>query len=303
MKDHRIFSQTMKRKLIINADDLGYTQGVNLAVRHCLDKGSLRSSTLLANGAAFEEAVLLCKQKPELGVGVHLALTEMPPLAPADKIPGLLNPEGLLPATPGKLLAALKLHKIKRDELFKELDLQVSRVVDAGLSPTHLDSHKHVHAIPEVLEVVIQIARRHSIHWIRNPFESSAGLPLLPNVDRGQWSVFVKQHMIAKWISIYRGTFLSKIRHAGLRTPDHFFGVSLTGIWNEASMTYLIERLPSGISEWMYHPGNCDDALRRQRTRLLLQREKERDLLCSPLLRDLLYKHHILLEHYGEETT
>jgi predicted glycoside hydrolase/deacetylase ChbG (UPF0249 family) len=292
----------MTRKLIINADDMGYTAGVNRAILQCFMEGGLSSSTLLAKGQAFEEAVDICKATPDLGIGVHLALTEMPPAAPQHEIQALLTSDGLLPPTPGRLLLSLKRGKIQQKALVRELDVQVSRVVDAGVRPTHLDSHKHLHAIPEVLEAVIQVARRHAIRWIRNPFEASAGSKLFPLVGMGEKILFCKQHAQARIISIFKRHFLRRIGQEGLRCPDHFSGVSLTGIWNEAAMIFLLQHLPHGTSEWMLHPAFCDEDLSRQKTRLLQQRQNELDLLLSPRWRDLLRRYKIALVPYGGAT-
>lgn len=292
----------MTRQLIINADDMGYTAGVNRAILQCFMEGSLSSATLLARGQAFEEAVEVCKATPALGIGVHLALTEMPPAAPQHEIRELLTSDGLLLPTPGCLLLSLKRGKIPQKALVRELDFQVSRVVDAGLRPTHLDSHKHVHAIPEVLEAVIQVARRHAIRWIRSPFETSAGLDLFPFVGRGEKILFCKQHAKARIFSIFKRHFLHRIGQEGLRCAEHFCGVSLTGIWNEAAMIFLLRHLPHGTSEWMLHPAFCDKDLSRQKTRLLQQRQNELNLLLSPRWRDLLDQYKIALVPYGGAT-
>ena len=294
----------MKRILIINADDLGYTSGVNHAVGRCATEGVLRNATLMANGVAFQDAVagVRSMQLPveRLSVGVHLVLTELSPVAEPQEIPDLLDDEGLLPQSPGQLFTALQQGKITGESLFRELDQQVARVIDHGIKPTHLDSHKHVHVLPQVLDAVIRIARKYSIRWIRQPFDRTSARSMIRSVDRSKRTIFWKQHLKARMIGIYRPAFFRRIRLAGLCCPDHFYGISLTGIWNEEVMIQLLRQLRAGTSEWMLHPGDCDPELRRRRTRLLQERELERDIMLSPVLKDLLNKYGVALKSYGE---
>ena len=84
------------RNLIVNADDLGWTEGVNRGIVEAHRNGLVTSTTLLANGRAFDSALEAARQNPQLGIGVHLNLSDGPPTAPADQVPGLLNSAGEL---------------------------------------------------------------------------------------------------------------------------------------------------------------------------------------------------------------
>ena len=129
-------------------------------------RGVLTAATLMANGEAFEDAVRLAKETPELDVGCHLVL-----------IGGrsLLPPYNPLPATAPRLLAALARREIRP---YEELAAQARRILDAGLRPTHLDTHKHTHLAPPVLDAVARIAEEFGIRWVRRPFDfPGSGLP------------------------------------------------------------------------------------------------------------------------------
>lgn len=295
---------TMRTSLILNADDLGYTRGINHAIGRCSAAGALRSATLMANGAAFEDACSMIRNGQQHGggpaVGAHLVLTELRSLSPPGEIPGLVDEEGFLPASPGKLMSAILQGRVTELNIRKELHRQVARIVDSGLRPTHLDSHKHVHVLPLVLDAVIDVARKHSIQWIRSPFETIRVGGLIETVHPSRRSTFFKQHLRACSMSLCRPQFTSRVRQAGLRTPDHFCGISLTGVWSEQAMVHLLERLPEGINEWMFHPGDCDSELMTQRTRLSTQRQEERDLLLSPILRETAAGRGIAFTSYGE---
>jgi len=292
---------TGNRILIINADDLGYARGINQAIQECSVAGILRSATLMANAPAFDDAVAMVRANPELDAGVHLVLTKLPPLAPPSKIGGLAAEGGHLPATPWELLLAVHRGRVSRSAIRQELTCQLTKVFDHGLRPTHLDSHKHVHLIPEVLEVVIELARQFAIPWVRNPFDETPFLPPALQVDRERFITFCTQHLKGRLVRYYRSTHQRLLAGSGVRVPDHFFGVSLTGIWNKAAMIGLMSRLPPGITEWMLHPGTCDEDLLRSGTRLRERRVVEKALLLAPEIPEHLKRHGIILSSFRAE--
>ncbi len=289
-----------KRTLIINADDLGYSNGINEAIFRCHRQGVLRSATLLAGGDAFAHAVKGAARHPDLGVGVHLCLTEMPPAAPANTIPDLVDETGRLPRSPAALLRGILSRRVSLESIRTELHSQLSRIVDSGVRPTHLDTHKHVHLIPQVLRVVLELAARFSVPWIRSPFDMSPLMPLLKTVAGKNRRVFLAQHLRGCATRVLHKSFQREVRKAGLLAPKAFFGISLTGLWTEQAARCLVERMPPGVTEWMMHPGDCDAQLRRRSTRLLHQREAERDLLLSSFLKQTLLEEGIQLRHFGE---
>ena len=290
----------MKRKLIVNADDFGYTSGINAAIDRCANGGLLRSATIMASGSAFEDAVGIAKRNANLRIGVHLVLTELKAVASVSEIHGLVDQQGFLPPTPGALWNGILRGKINSQAIFLELNEQVSKVLDHGIPVSHLDSHKHVHILPEVAEVVCEIACHYSIPWIRSPFDRTPGWLLFAGVGQKDRGVFCKQHLSARLMAGFRPFFLRRIRRFGIGTADYFFGVSLTGIWTEMSAASLIKRLPPGLTEWMVHPGDCDSELRKRQTRLVEQRENERDMLVSPVLKKYIAENDIELKYYGE---
>src|SRR5581483_689363 len=137
---------------IVNADDFGFTRDVNEGIVHACRRGILTATTLMASGAAFEHAVDLAVDTPELDVGVHLVLVGGPGYPPT--IPSLIE--------------AIALGRIR---IYDELAGQVRKVIDAGLRPSHLDTHKHTHLLPPVLDAVARIAEEFKIRWIRRPLD------------------------------------------------------------------------------------------------------------------------------------
>jgi predicted glycoside hydrolase/deacetylase ChbG (UPF0249 family) len=224
------------------------------------------------------------------------------PVARPEEIPGLVDQHGVLAATVGSLIRNIAKGLATTESIRREFDRQVARVVESGIVPTHLDAHKHVHAIPRVLDAALAVARTYGIRWIRNPFERGAPWAAVDrHLSKEDRALYLRQRLKVWATTILRARFLKRVREAGLETPNEFVGVALTGLWTEAALDETIARTPSGLTEWMVHPGDCDAELRGRRTRLRDQRERERDLLTSPRIRERIESRGILLTPYGRD--
>ena len=290
----------MQRKLIINADDFALTRGVNSAIWECAAEGVLRSATIMPNAEAFEDAVGAARQRKDIGVGIHFVLTGLKPLCAPQTIPELVGPDGRLPSGPGSLLRGIAGGRNVRSEIRKELLAQAERVFDSGIVPTHFDSHKHVHMIPAVLDILIELAQRFSVKWIRDPFEAGGAWKFFSDMKVSDRTAFLKQYAAALVTSPAGSFFRSRIRASGIRTPDRFYGVAATGLLNEDVLRRICGLLRPGVNELMTHPGRVDADLVRCKTRLLLSREREKDLLVSERVRDLFERNKIVLCNFGE---
>ncbi|MBP8645350.1 MAG: ChbG/HpnK family deacetylase [Syntrophobacteraceae bacterium] len=286
--------------MIVNADDFGYAHGVNRAVERCFTEGIVRSTSIMAGGSAFEHAAALSRRHPRLSVGAHLVLTKLRPVSEPERLPGLVDSQGFLPPNPEALFRRLLLDRDACSSVRRELDAQMSRIADSGIRITHVDSHKHVHLLPPVLHAVMELARRYSVQWIRKPFEVGNGWVMGRGVALSRKGVFWKQHLRSRAAVVFRPWFFRYLRTTGLRFPDHFHGVSLTGLWNENTAIENVQRLAPGLNEWMFHPGEADEELQRMGTRLVRQREVEMNLLCSSRLREALEQGNIELTSFGE---
>lgn len=146
-------------KLIINSDDFGYSRAINYAIIDTHSEGILTSTTLMANTPGFEHAVELAKANKDLGVGVHLVLTFLKPLR--TDVPSLTNKNGVF-LRPDDYRN--QKHVVNPEELYKEWDTQIQKVIKAGINPTHLDSHHHVHTYnPVHLAVFLKLAQKYKL--------------------------------------------------------------------------------------------------------------------------------------------
>jgi hopanoid biosynthesis associated protein HpnK len=285
------------KRLIVNADDFGYTRGVNAGIVRGFREGIVTSATIMANGDAFEDAIECAQANPKLGVGCHLVLVGGKCVAPAKQVSSLVDSEGRLPASLPALLSQLSTGSARPQAIEAELRAQVERVFAAGLRPTHFDSHKHTHAHPKVMEVVVQVAEEFKVTRIRKPFEDSKAL-LWP-VFRGGVSSW-KQRATALIAGVNASGFHKLASSHGMRTPDHFMGVAATGRLNRQAILAMIGAMRDGVTELMCHPGEYDDELEKSPTRLKRERETELEGLTDPDVRGAVREHHVRLMNFQE---
>ncbi len=266
------------RRLIVNADDFGFTPDVNRGIIHAHREGILTATTLMANGDAFEDAVRRARSCPALDVGCHLVLVGGRAVAP---------PHTLLPQSVPELLAAMVARRIR---LYDELAAQVRRILAAGLRPTHLDTHKHTHLAPPVLDAVARVARDFGIPWIRRPFD----LPRTAARGAAPWL----KRATAGGLRFLAARFEQVLRRHHCRSTDHFAGFQLTGRFRTRELVTLLGQLPPGLTEFMCHPGYCGAELRAARTRLKEARERELAALVAPETRAALAANRIELVSY-----
>jgi predicted glycoside hydrolase/deacetylase ChbG (UPF0249 family) len=243
--------------LVVNADDFGFTRDVNAGIVEAHRNGILTATTLMATGDAFDDAVRLAKETPSLDIGCHLVLVGTPGF----------------PLTIPQLVRAVALGRIR---IYDELAQQVRRIIDAGFSPTHLDTHKHTHLLPPVLEAVARISEEFRIPWVRRPFD----FPLQPGGVGG-----AKRAWVNRLMRLMNGRFSSALAQHHCRSTDWFAGFKLTGSYGSEDLIHVIRALPEGVTEFMCHPGRCGEDLRAARTRLKESREEELRALTSPEVR------------------
>ncbi|MGB2676800.1 MAG: ChbG/HpnK family deacetylase [Candidatus Acidiferrum sp.] len=287
------------RNLIVNADDLGWTEGVNRGIVEVHRKGLVTSATLLANGRAFDSGIDAARKNPELGIGVHLNLSDGRPTAPADQVPGLLNAADELDGGPESLLLRIASRSLPLHEVEREWDAQIRKIREAGISPTHLDGHKHVHMLPGLFELALRLAKKHGIRAIRVAHEESSLRSALSAGASHSASVVLKQGVQARGLKLLARDARELTDREGVATSDYFCGIAQTGQLTREGIEELLENLPEGTTELMCHPGYVDEELRLTATRLQYSRKAEMDILTDPGVRKIVAKRGIRLINYG----
>jgi predicted glycoside hydrolase/deacetylase ChbG (UPF0249 family) len=242
----------------------------------------------MANMPAFEDAVRVAKDHPRLGVGLHFNITQGPPVAEASRVRSLLDEHGEFFGTSTALLFRALAGKLRISEVELELRAQIERVLQSGLQLTHVDSHKHAHALPQVARAIARVIGDYGIRAVRLPreqwrFDASA-----------KWSKSLGALGLAQLCRVSAG----QLRRSGVRTADAFFGVTQTGFWTRSWLLDLIARLPDGVSELMSHPGYEDAELHQTKTRLRASRANELALLTDAEVVAAVREHGVRLISY-----
>jgi hopanoid biosynthesis associated protein HpnK len=286
------------RNLIVNADDLGWTAGVNRGIAEARRNGIVTSASLLANGQAFAEGVALARDASGLGLGVHLNLNDGPPVAPRESVPSLVNDAGEFEGGPDGLLLKIATRGLSLREVEVEWSAQIAKVRDAGIEPTHLDGHKHVHMLPGLFEIALRLAKRHGIGAIRVSHEASSLRSALSTGER-RTAVVLKQGVQARGLKLLARDAREQAERAGISSADYFCGIAQTGELTKEGVARLLRNLPEGTTELMCHPGYADDALRKTATRLQASRQKEVEILTDTEIRNLVASQGIRLIDYA----
>jgi len=285
----------MPSRLIINADDFGLTPGINRSILELHNAGVLTSATLMATGPAFEDAVVIAKANPALGVGCHVVLTDGIPASPPETISTLLGPDGrsFRPSLLDFVQALLR-GRIREEEIEREADAQIRKLQHAGISITHVDTHKHSHLFPAVARPLLRVLERARIPAIRNPFE--------PAFTQQLTHAGLKRRLQISALNRLRSPFdrHPEIRDQKILTTGGTVGVSATGNLNTTTLAQILSSLPvEGTYELVCHPGYNDSDLDRVTTRLRAHREIEMQALLSAIPSALSQPNAPTLIHYG----
>jgi chitin disaccharide deacetylase len=288
----------MPARLILNADDFGLTPGINRAIGELNAAGVLTSTTLMANGAAFDDAVAVAHAHPTLGIGCHIVLTDGVPVSPPASIPSLIGPDGKsFRPTLSSFLSALFLGRIHTEDIVNESHAQIAKLQHAGIRITHIDTHKHTHLFPAIARPLLGVAERANIPAVRNPFEPSWSLDL----NHGSTS----RRIAIKLIDRLRPCFnaIPQIRDGRIHTTDGTIAISATGQFDGPTLAQLLAALPTqGTYELCCHPGYHDADLDRVRTVLRAHREVEREALLAEVPRILTHPNAPTLVNYASLT-
>jgi hopanoid biosynthesis associated protein HpnK len=284
------------RRLIVNADDFGYTSGVNRAIVEAHSRGVVTSSTLMANGPAFAEATVLARTVPKLSVGCHVVLTDGVPVLTAAQLPSLTTNlhfrDGMMTFAARSIAG-----RMNADEIIAEAAAQIRKLQSAGIAVSHIDTHKHTHLFPGILRPLLRAASDCGVRAVRNPFGPRLPLQSSHLLARpGLWTRYAEVRVLGS----FAGKFLEAVDREGFSTPDGTLGIVVTGALDETLFDAIARSIPEGTWEFVCHPGYNDADLLAGKTRLRESRETELRVLTLPAARELLAQQGIELISYRE---
>lgn len=265
-------------KIIANADDFGRHPLINAAVEKAVEQGCLRSATIMPTGVAFEEAIEIAKKHSELGLGIHLTLVNANSLLAPEKIPSLVDENGRFVDNYLVFVQRFFRGKINLEDVRKELTAQVEKVMATGAQITHIDSHQHMHTLPGIIDIALDLAEVHGIKAVRIPktpfFTGFSGNPI----------------QLAGRLGLYTMAALAegRAKKRGFHCPDHFAGIVAGEAVSTEQLTGIINNLQPGTTEIMVHPGT-DNAQLMKDCQWEHDFEAELAGLISPEIQGLLH--------------
>jgi len=284
------------RRLIVNADDFGFTPGVNRAIVEAHTLGIVTSSTLMANGPAFGEATQMAKASSALSVGCHIVLIDGEPVLDPSRLPTITRARKFRDGL--KTFAARALtRRMNAGEIESEARAQIQKIQSAGIAVSHIDTHKHTHIFPQILRPLLRAARGCGVRALRNPFGPrfplrSSQLLSQPNL----WTRFAELRILSR----FAGQFRRAVDREGFATPDGTLGIEVTGTLDERLFQAIAQSIPDGTWEFVCHPGYNDADLAAAKTRLRESRELELKVLTMPAAREVLAQAGVQLISYRD---
>ncbi len=275
------------KRAIVNADDFGFSPGVSDGILRAHHEGIVTSTTVMVNAPDAERAVGLLADVPALGVGVHLNASQGRPLSAAGA--ALAGRDGVMCRTAMGLIVACTLRPKLLRAIEAEFDAQIRWLLDRGITPTHLDTHRHCHGYQPIFSRVVRLAKRYHIPFVRRHRERLAG---------GDWpKAPAKQRRIA--LALNALSPLQRWTNKNVLATTGTWGVAHTGCIDAAWLMLAAERLPAGVTEIMTHPG-AGDAEADMDSRLSVCRAGELAALCDRAVKEAFDRNDVELTHYGK---
>lgn len=279
------------KRLIIASDDFGLSSGVNRAVEQAWQDGLLTCASIMPGGAGFDEAVKIARRNPGLQVGLHLTLVQGRAVLPPEDIPGLVDAGGNFSSNPVTAGFRYFIDRGLYCQLKREIEAQIVRVRDAGISLSHLDGHLNIHLHPTVLRILLELMPRYGISTYRLAQER-----LSENLR------FDRDRRFGKAVEAFIFGRLTGYARPELDRLEIGYAAEVKGVLNSGRMTeeYILNTLDGlreGLTEIYFHPGLLpDDEITRRMPDY--RHQEELAAITSPKVRERLQELGIRVQNY-----
>lgn len=279
----------MSKRLIINADGLGFTPGVDKGIWETARFGLVKSTSAVPNFDSPKDIGRFAAEFPNVSIGIHFNLSVGMPISPIGRIPSLVNPEtGRFWGS--ELPRRLMTGKIEFDHMRTELNAQVHRLLDLGVSITHFDGHQNKHLYPPFFAVATEVAKEHKIARMRCPHRLLTGTPL----EKTLYYLRNPQRVLTH----SAGAVLAhRAKSNGIAMADRLISPGYADSSHKShldSWFQIAQTLPEGVNEIYCHPGYPDQALRKYAS-YVEPRLTEVKVLTSNELKAMFEAYHIKL--------
>lgn len=296
----------MSKRVIINADDLGISKATNKAIVKAFREGILTSSSLMVNMPGYEDVVNnVIPNNPELGIGIHLSLNIGKSVLDSSKIPLLVNESGYFKNSFFKLYILVQRNHDALVQIRDELDAQFAKVYSDNIKIDHVNSQHHIHMIPSIFDVVIELLMKYNCKILRLSDESfifdynrlSLGYYLTPIINGN----FVKKILLSQFAK------RNKKKLKNIQTTDYFLGILHTSNMSQEILNHILRSVKCGVTEIVTHPGfysNPEDGELRSNLLEKFLSSKNRNVEFEALVNDSVKaeveKNNIMLIRFGD---
>jgi predicted glycoside hydrolase/deacetylase ChbG (UPF0249 family) len=278
--------------VIVNADDLGVHPATNAGIASAYREGIVSSASVMVTMPHIDDAIARVIRPTGIPVGLHVALTQGTATASPARIPDLVTPDGAFRLSAGRLLLARDRSLL--EQVRTEVEAQLARAVDLGLSLTHIDSHQHVHMNPAIFAVFEEVAPRFGVTRMRLSRE-----PLMPGLLAVGFGDALARRNHVKWGLI---RWMARGIRPRLATTESFFGLVHSGVMSGDVLRSLLEAVsPSQSVEICVHPGDPAPRGSGSFDGFMSSdwRSRERDALCDGGFADLMRRRGLALRSYA----
>ncbi len=263
-----------RKRLIVTGDDFGLAESINQGIIDAHRDGILTSASIAVPGEAFEDAVGRSRDNPDLGIGLHLTLTQEKPLLPAERVPSLVGPDGRM--LQNAYIFVLKYFggRIDPIDVERELRAQCEKALEAGLSLTHLDSHEHIHMWPPIFKLTLRLAKEYRVPCIRYPREV-----IKAQHDAAfDGGIRLVEKKVLNTLCLWSRRKLEK---SPLSWVDSYVGFHQSGRLNQKTLLSILETLKPGVTELTCHPARPSEMLREKYGHWQFNHQSELEVLTS----------------------
>lgn len=284
----------MRKLVVINADDLGFSKGTNKGVLEAYKRGILTSASIMPTGPTYKEAVAMAKRCPGLGIGVHLSLTLGKSMLPRHEIPDLVDSDEYFYSNSVLLLLKTLLFPRVLPQIKAELKAQIGAVLKSGIAVDHLNSQYHMHFMPRIFPIVNDLSKEYKIPFVRVPIEPV----FLPSFSLG----------FLKWFLMRIFGLILGLQQKLPPIYPVFYGILHTRSMDVVTFAKTLSNCKREVTEVLLHPGYFDlgktsfDYTRQGIVSFLKSpnRVMEIGTLTSPKVLPLIKKYKLSLVSFGE---
>ncbi|MBF0290129.1 MAG: ChbG/HpnK family deacetylase [SAR324 cluster bacterium] len=252
-------------QLIISADDYGLSEGITINILNAFDHGALSSTSMIANGRAFDHAMDEYKKRSGLRLSIHLNFIEGSPVLPAEQVPLLVDDSGnfchtFLSLWRQYLTSNRQYCHALKDQIQQEMTAQILKIAQCFDSTfqINIDSHLHLHMVPFVFDALLELHNQFSFSYVRLPQER---LFLVEGRTESLKTYCSLSPVKNRLLNVLSKMYQAQLSARHIAHSHYFVGILFSGKMTESVVRSALSRINPAeagkITEILFHPGQA----------------------------------------------